>query len=85
MTLALRKVMTRQEVFDWAATQDARDGFDGIEPVAMTGGNLGHGRVMRNIGFQLTNRLRGETCGLLGLDAGGATVGNAVRDPDAVS
>jgi Uma2 family endonuclease len=84
MTLALRKIMTQQEFFDWAEAQDARYEFDGFQPVAMTGGNLGHSRIIRNVNFQLTSRLRGKTCEPLGPDAGVATVGDTVRYPDAV-
>ena len=84
MSIALRKVMTRQEFFDWAETQDARYEFDGVQPVAMTGGTVGHSRVIRNVNFQLTNRLRGKACEPLGPDAGVATVGDTVRYPDAV-
>ena len=84
MPLALRKIMTRQEFFDWAEAQDERYEFDGFQPVAMTGGNLGHSRVIRNVNFQLTSRLRGKACEPLGPDAGVATVGDTVRYPDAV-
>ena len=84
MPLALRKIMTRQEFFDWAEAQDERHEFDGFQPVAMTGGNIGHSRVIRNVNFQLTSRLRGMTCESLGPDAGIATVGDTVRYPDAV-
>lgn len=84
MTLALRKIMTQQEFFDWAETQDAPYEFDGFQPVAMTGGTLGHSCVTRNVNFQLTSRLRGKTCESLGPDAGVATVGDTVRYPDAV-
>ena len=84
MTLALRKIMTQREFFDWAEAQDARYEFDGFQPVAMTGGNLGHSSLIRNVNVQLTNRLRGKTCEPLGPDAGVATVGDTVRYPDAV-
>ncbi len=84
MSIALRKAMTRQEFFDWAETQDARHEFDGFQPVAMTGGSLGHSRVIRNINRQLANRLAGSGCEPLGPDAGVATVGDTVRYPDAV-
>ena len=84
MSIALRKVMTQQEFFDWAETQDMRYEFDGFQPVAMTGGTLGHSCVIRNVNFQLTSRLRGKTCEPLGPDAGVATVGDTVRYPDAV-
>jgi Uma2 family endonuclease len=76
--------MTQNEFFDWAEAQDMRYEFDGFQPVAMTVGNLGHSRVMRNINFQLTSRLRGKPCEPLGPDAGVATVGDTVRYPDAV-
>ncbi len=84
MTLALRKIMTQQEFFTWAEAQDARYEFDGVQPVAMTGGSLRHSRLIRSINFQLTSRLRGKPCEPLGPDAGVATVGDTVRYPDAV-
>lgn len=84
MNIALRKSMTRQEFFDWAETQDGRYEFDGFQPVAMTGGDLGHSRLIRNVNRQLGNRLEGKSCESLGLDAGVATIGETVRYPDAV-
>ncbi len=84
MSIALRKIMTQQEFFDWAETQDAPYEFDGFQPVAMTGGTLGHSSVIRNINRQLANRLAGSGCEPLGPDAGVATVGDTVRYPDAV-
>ena len=84
MPLAFRKVMTRQEFFDWAEAQDERHEFDGFQPVAMTGGNLRHSRAIRNVNRQLANRLAGSGCESLGPDAGVATVGDTVRYPDAV-
>ena len=84
MTLALRKPMTPQEFFHWAEAQDTRYEFDGFQPVAMTGGNIVHSRVIRNVNRQLANRLAGKTCESLGPDAGVATVGDTVRYPDAV-
>ena len=84
MTVALRKAMTRQEFFHWAEAQDARYEFDGVQPVAMPGGNLGHSLIAGNINCQLANRLAGLVCKSLGPDAGVATVGDTVRYPDAV-
>lgn len=84
MTFALRKAMTRQDFFNWAETQDQRYEFDGFQPVAMTGGTLGHSRLTRNVNRQLANRLAGSGCQPLGPDAGVATVGDTVRCPDAV-
>jgi Uma2 family endonuclease len=76
--------MTRDQFFDWAEAQDARYEFDGFEPVAMPGGNLNHNRIAFNIHTALRGRLRGSGCEPLGLDAGVATLGAAVRYPDAV-
>jgi Uma2 family endonuclease len=85
MNVALRKPrITREEFFDWAETQDERYEFDGFEPVAMTGGTVNHNRIGLNIHVALRARLRGSGCEALGPDAGVATVGDAVRYPDAL-
>lgn len=84
MNIALRNPMTRDEFFDWAATQAGRYEFDGFQPVAMTGGDLGHSRLIRNINRQLGNRLAGTGCEPLGPDTGVGTIGETVRFPDAV-
>lgn len=85
MSIALRKPrMTREEFFDWAQAQDIRYEFDGFEPVAMTGGTANHSQITQNILVALRTRLRGSDCRPLGPDAGVATVGSAVRYPDAL-
>lgn len=84
MSVALRGSMSRDEFFLWAEAQEERYEFDGFEPVAMTGGSLGHSAIAVNVISQLRNRLRGKPCRALGPDAGVATVGNAVRYPEAV-
>lgn len=85
MNVALRtRRMTRAEFFDWAQTQPARYEFDGFQPVAMTGGTVNHSRITNNIQRALFGRLRGSPCEPLGPDAGLATVGDAVRYPDAL-
>lgn len=76
--------MTRDQFFDWAQAQDKRYEFDGFQPVAMTGGTRNHSRTCQNIYFALQTRLRGSGCEVLGPDAGLATVGDAVRYPDAL-
>jgi hypothetical protein len=63
MNVALRKPMSRQEFFAWAEAQDERYEFDGFQPVAMTGDNLGHSSVAGNIIQQLRNRLAGKPAG----------------------
>ena len=85
MSTALRKPrMTREEFFDWAQAQDTRYEFDGFAPVAMTGGNINHSQITQNILVSLRARLHGSPCRPLGPDAGLATVGDAVRYPDAL-
>ena len=85
MSSALTKPrMSRQAFFGWAESQDARYEFDGAHPVAMTGGTVNHSRIAQNIHAALRARLRGSSCEPLGPDAGVATIGDAVRYPDAL-
>jgi Uma2 family endonuclease len=84
MNIALRKSWTQEQFFAWAEAQEARYEFNGVAPVAMTGGNLNHSRVTRNLLAALHTRLRGGPCEPLGPDAGVETIGNAVRYPDAL-
>jgi Uma2 family endonuclease len=77
-------LMSREEFLDWAETQNERYEFDGFAPVAMTGGLRDHSQICQNIYAALRSRLKGTGCAPLGPDAGVATVGNAVRYPDAL-
>jgi len=84
MNVPISKPWTREQFFDWTQSQDARYEFDGFQPVAMTGGTVGHSRILRNLHRALDGRLHGGACQPLGPDAGVETVGNAVRYPDAL-
>lgn len=85
MNTALRKPrMSRDEFFPWAQAQEVRYEFDGFEPVAMTGGTVNHNQVTINLAVALRARLMGSGCRPYGPDAGIATIGDAVRYPDAV-
>ena len=85
MPVALQtRLMTQTEFFGWAQTQDTRYEFDGTQPVAMTGGSVGHSQISSNIQLALRTRLQGGPCRSLGPDAGLETIGNAVRYPDAL-
>jgi Uma2 family endonuclease len=85
MNVALRQpLMTRDQFFDWAQAQEERYEFDGFQPVAMTGGSNNRSIICHNIWSALRSRLRGSGCNVLGPDAGLATVGDAVRYPDAL-
>jgi Uma2 family endonuclease len=76
--------MTRDEFLNWAETQRARYEFNGFEPVAMTGGTRDHSQICQNIYAALRSRLMGSGYVSLGPDTGVATIGDAVRYPDAL-
>ena len=85
MSTALRALtMNRQAFLAWAEVQSSRYEFDGSAPVAMTGGTAIHSQITGNIQAALRTRLRGGGCRPLGPDAGIATIGDAVRYPDAL-
>jgi Uma2 family endonuclease len=76
--------MTREQFFPWAQAQNGRCEFDGVGPVAMVGGTINHNQIGLNIHRALYARLKGGTCRPLGPDAGVATIGDAIRYPDAL-
>ena len=47
MNLAVRKPMSLAEFLEWEERQELRYEFDGIEPVAMTGGSVGHATIQQ--------------------------------------
>jgi Uma2 family endonuclease len=82
MNLVLPKPMTLVEFLAWEEQQPLRYEFDGICPVAMTGGTVGHATIQRNLAFALTGRLRGKPCQFQGSDLK-IQVGNGhIRYPD---
>ena len=84
MNVTLRHPMSREDFLLWAEGQEGRYEFDGVQPVAMTGGSNNHGTIVRNIGGHLFNGLRGGRCQSMRAEGGGvATVGEVVRYPDA--
>ena len=84
MSSALPKPWTTDQFLAWAEIQDMRYEFDGTAPVAMTGGTVNHGLIMRNLHRALDARLRSGKCVPLGPDVGLATVGTKIRYPDAL-
>ena len=82
MNLALRKPMTLAEFLEWEERQPLRYEFDGVGPVAMTGGTAGHAQIQRNLAFALTARLRGKPCQFLGSDLKFQVAEGHVRYPD---
>ncbi|HZZ59601.1 MAG TPA: Uma2 family endonuclease [Roseiarcus sp.] len=82
MNLALPKHMTLAEFLAWEERQPLRYEFDGIGPVAMTGGTFAHAAIQRNLALAFGGRLRGKPCQFLGSDLK-IQVGNGhIRYPD---
>jgi hypothetical protein len=53
MNLAVRKPTTPAEFLEWEERQELRYEFDGVEPVAMTGGSVGHATIQANLAIAL--------------------------------
>jgi Uma2 family endonuclease len=84
MNVAVKPTWTAERFLNWVETQEGRYEFDGIRPVAMTGGNANHSRITLNIHRALAPRLRGTPCSNFGPDLGIQTIGEKVRFPDAL-
>lgn len=82
MNVALRRPMSREEFLDWGGHLEGRYEFDGIQPVAMTGGTLLHDALTFQLRRELDRLLSGGACRAFGPNGGMATVGSAVRYPD---
>jgi len=84
MNLALRKPMSLAEFLAWEKRQPTRYEFDGVGPVAMTGGTLAHARIQRNLAYVLTGRLRGGRGEFIGSDLKIKTSEDHIRYPDGI-
>ena len=84
MNAPLRKPWTQDEFFSWAERQEGRYEFDGVQPVAMTGGSLNHDRIIGSLQVALRTRLRGGRCEPFGPNAGVDITHGAIRYPDAL-
>ena len=82
MNLAMPRPMTLAEFLDWEERQPLRYEFDGIGPVAMTGGTAGHADIQANLAAALRTRLRGKPCQFLGSDLKFQVAEGHVRYPD---
>ena len=82
MNLALRKPMTLAEFLEWEERQPMRYEFDGVGPVAMTGGTAGHAVVQGNLAIAVGGRLRGKPCRFYGSDLKFQVAEGHVRYPD---
>ena len=75
------KPVTVDEFLTWERAQALRFEFDGIQPVAMTGGSLAHNRVTTRLTVALVQRVKAP-CEPLGPELKVLTPGR-VRYPDA--
>jgi Uma2 family endonuclease len=80
MSAAL-KPLSLAEFLTWERTQPERYEFDGVQPVAMTGGSRAHSRVGTRLLVALGNRVR-PPCEAFGPDLKVLTTGR-IRYPDA--
>jgi Uma2 family endonuclease len=83
MNVALSKAMSPAEFLAWEERQDLRYEFDGFQPVAMTGGTLGHDRITFNLHKVLDRTLAGQRCRPFGPNVKILAAGR-VRYPDAI-
>jgi Uma2 family endonuclease len=81
MIAAARKSMTLVEFLEWEERQEARYEFDGLQPVAMTGGTAAHAAIQRNLAISIGSRLRGGKCQFFGSDLKVEVAGH-IRYPD---
>ena len=84
MDLAVRKPMSLAEFLEWEDRQELRYEFDGVEPVAMTGGSLRHAAIQRNLAIAVGSRLSGKPCQFFGSDLKIQVGENSSRYPDGI-
>ena len=53
---------TLAEFLDWEQFQECRYEWDGVQPVAMVGGTLGHSELASRVYDVLREALRGTAC-----------------------
>ena len=74
--------MTLAEFLEWEDRQPLRYEFDGVGPVAMTGGTYGHSTIQGNLAIAIGGRLRGTPCRFHGSDLKFQVAEGHVRYPD---
>ena len=82
MSLAVSKPMTLAEFLAWEERQPLRYEFDGLRPVAMTGGTRAHATIQANLAIAIGGRLRGGPCRFFGSDLKIRTGDDHIRYPD---
>ena len=74
--------MSLAEFLVWEERQELRYEFDGVLPVAMTGGTAGHATIQRNLVLAVGGRLRGKSCQFYGSDLKIQVADDHIRYPD---
>lgn len=82
MSLAVSKPMTLAEFLAWEERQPVRHEFDGVRPVAMTGGTRAHAAIQASLAIAIGGRLRGGPCRFYGSDLKIHTGDDHIRYPD---
>jgi Uma2 family endonuclease len=83
--LAFQPPRTLDEFLDWIPLQDEPFEWDGVQPVAMVGGTLGHSELAARVEEALRSALRGGPCRVYRSDVGVRTAqGSRLRFPDLV-
>ncbi|UFN51681.1 Uma2 family endonuclease (plasmid) [Roseomonas sp. OT10] len=73
---------TPEEFLAWEERQPLRYEFDGVQPIAMTGGSAAHATVQTNLAAAIAPRLRGGRCRFYGSDFKVETIEPHYRYPD---
>ncbi|MDQ2805126.1 MAG: Uma2 family endonuclease [Pseudomonadota bacterium] len=82
MSIALGEPFPLDEFLDWERGQELRYEFDGVQPVAMTGGTVAHSVIASNVARALEDRLQ-TPCRAFRGDLK-VLAANRVRYPDVV-
>lgn len=82
MIVTLRRPWTTETFLVWEERQELRHEFDGIRPVAMTGGTVAHDMIQMNLIAALSRRLAGRPCRVHGSNLK-IRVAGSIRYPDA--
>lgn len=82
MNVALQQQWTVEKFLAWEERQELRYEFDGIRPIAMTGGTFEHDKIQVNLVTELSIRLRGKPCQAHG-NSLKIRVMDSIRYPDA--
>ena len=83
MNAVLRRPMTLDEFLAWERRQELRYEFDGVRPIATTGGTVEHSVIATNLVRAQEDRLRGKPCRAFRGDPK-IVVAGRIRYPDAM-